>query len=130
MAKFFGLILAAGVAATSLAMLVMKGKWQAVEAAGYGGDKRPWWFYLISVLLIGFYGWAVVDFIGAPKNWANWVLVIIIPLGWIIKGALLVFNPKGRQTISNITGDQSWVKIALARLPIAAVLGALAYLAI
>jgi len=33
-AKFFGIILAAGVAGTSLAMLVMKGKWQAVEAAG------------------------------------------------------------------------------------------------
>lgn len=130
MAKFFGIILAAGVAGTSLAMLVMKGKWQAVEAAGYSGEKRPWWFYLVSVLLIGFYGWVVVDFIDAPKNWANWVLVILIPLGWVIKGALLVFNPKGRQAISNISGDQSWVKIALARLPIAAVLGALAYFAL
>lgn len=100
------------------------------RSCGYGGEKRPWWFYLVSVLLIGFYGWVVVDFIDAPKNWANWVLVILIPLGWGIKGALLVFNPKERQAISNISGDQSWVKIALARLPIAVVLGALVYFAL
>jgi hypothetical protein len=55
--------------------------------------------------------------------------MVVIPIGWGVKGALIVFNPKGRQAVSAIAGDQNWRKIALARLPVAILLAVLTYLA-
>jgi hypothetical protein len=71
----------------------------------------------------------VVNFVGADKNWATWILVVVFPVGWVLKGALIVFNAKGRQAVSSVEGDQNWRKIALARLPIALIIGVLAFFA-
>jgi hypothetical protein len=124
--KMFAILLAAGVVGTSLAIISMGGRWQAVEAAAYGGEKRPWWFWLTTLVLLGLYAGALFTFITGDKNWASWVLVVILPLGWAIKGALVIFNKKGRQAVVSITGDQAWVKVALARLPVAIILVVLA----
>ncbi len=124
--KFFGYFLASGVVLTSLLMLVLGAKWQEIEAAAYGSKRRPLWFVLVSVLLIGVYVAALVDFFSADKTWATWVLALVIPLGWLVKGAMVVFNPSGRQTVSSISGGQAWCKVALARLPVAVVLLVLA----
>jgi hypothetical protein len=48
-------------------------------------------------------------------------MVVIIPIGWGFKAALIIFNPEGRKKVSAISGDKSWVKIGLARLPIAVI---------
>ena len=127
--KLFGYLIAAGVAFTSLAMYVMGARWQAVEQAGYGGKSRPWWFCLLSAILIGLYVLAVANFVGADKNWATWTLVVFFPVGWVLKGALIVFNAKGRQAVISVEGDQNWHKIAFARLPIAFIICVLAFFA-
>lgn len=127
--KFFGFFLASGVVLTSLLMMVLGAKWQEIEAAAYGGRRRPLWFILGSVLLLGIYAAALIDFFSAEKTWATWVLAVVIPLGWLVKGALVVFNPAGRQKVSSISGSQAWFKVALARLPVALVLLVLAWYA-
>jgi heme/copper-type cytochrome/quinol oxidase subunit 2 len=127
--KLFGYFLAIIALLVSLAMAISGGRWQALEKAAYGEKKRPWWFIALSILLIGLYILALVSFIGAEKNWAGWLLMVVIPLIWGLKGALLVFNPKGRQAVSGLEGDQNWRKVALARFPIAILLGILTYLA-
>lgn len=127
--KMFGTFLTVVALLASLAIAFMGGRWQAVEMAAYGGKRRPWWFIVLSILLIALYALALVSFIGDQKNWAGWLLMVVIPLGWGLKGALLVFNPKGRQAVSTLEGDQNWRKVALARLPIAIILGILTYLA-
>lgn len=127
--KLFGYFLAVIALLVSFVMAISGGRWQALEKAAYGGKKRPWWFIALSILLIGLYILAVVSFIGAQRNWAGWLLMVVIPLIWGLKGALLVFNPKGRQAVSDLEGDQNWRKVALARFPIAILLGILTYLA-
>jgi hypothetical protein len=124
--KMFALLLAAGVVGTSLAIISMGGRWQQVEAAAYGGERRPWWFWLTTLVLLGLYAAALFTFITGDKNWAGWVLVVVLPLGWALKGALVIYNKKGRQAVVSLTGDQAWVKVGLARLPIAVVLVVLA----
>lgn len=128
--KLFGYFLASAAFFTSLAMALMGARWQAVEQSAYASERRPWWFVTASVLLIGFYLFALYHFIGAaPKTWAGWLLMVILPLGWGLKAALVVFNPKGRAAVSAIEGDQNWRKVALARLPIALLLGVLTWFA-
>jgi hypothetical protein len=125
--KIFGYLLAAGTVATSVAIFIMGGRFQKVEAAAYTGERRPWWFYLASVTLVGLYLAALVDFLRAEqKRWAGWALMVLIPAGWVVKGVLVIFNPQGQQKVTAIEGDEAWRKIALARLPVAAVLAALA----
>jgi len=121
----YGLSLAA--LFTSLAIALMGARWQAVEQSAYAGKSRPWWFILGSILLIGFYLFALYHFIYAEKTLAGWLLMVILPVGWALKGAMVVFNPKGRQTVSSISGDQNWRKVALARLPVALILAVLTY---
>ena len=127
--KLFGYTLAAGILATSLAMMWLGGRWQKVEASAYAGERRPWWFWLGSLLLVGLYLAALVSFISGEKTWAGWALMVIIPLGWAIKGAAVIFNAKGRRAVTSIAGDEGWMKVALARLPIMVILAALAYFA-
>jgi hypothetical protein len=127
--KVFGYLLAAGVVGTSAAMAVMGARWQEIEAAAYGGERRPGWFWLGSAGLMSLYLGALGSFLRGPKTWAGWALMVIIPLGWLIKGALVIFNPAGRQRVSSISGAQSWRNVALARLPVAVVLAVLARLA-
>ena len=128
--QLFGYFLAFAALLTSLAMALMGARWQAVEQSAYAGKSRPWWFILISILLVGLYLAALVTFIGEPeKTWAGWLLMVVIPIGWGLKAALVVFNPQGRATVSAIAGDQNWRKVALARLPIALLLGILTWFA-
>ncbi|HSQ88795.1 hypothetical protein [Romboutsia sp.] len=120
--RLFGFIIAAGVVFTSLAMMIMGGRWQKIEASAYSGKRRPIWFILISICLIALYIIAFINFIPSDKNWASWILMCLLPIGWVIKGILVVFNKEGREKVSNISGDKAWIKIGLARLPIAVLL--------
>jgi len=126
--NWFGYILALGIVATSLAMIALGGRWQAIEASAYSGERRPWWFWVLSTLLIVFYLAALVVFLTGEKSIAGWILMVLIPVGWVIKGGLVIFNAKGRQTVSSVTGDANWVKIGLLRLPVALGLAVLAAL--
>lgn len=127
--KMFGFVLAGGVIATSVAMMILGGRWQRIEAAAYAGKHRPLWFWIASVVLIAVYGAILFSFIRGEKNWAGWVLAVVIPAGWAVKGALVTFNPKGRKTVSSVSGDAGWTKVALARLPVAVILAVLAWFA-
>ena len=126
--KLFGFTLAAAIALTSLAMMVWGERWHKAELAAYGGDRRPWWFYALSALVIGFYLAALVSFTGSDKSWAGWVLMVFIPLAWILKSALLIFNPKGREKVTALSSGSAWGKIGLARLPLVLILATLAAL--
>jgi hypothetical protein len=128
--KLFGFLLASAALLTSLAIALMGARWQAVEQSAYAGERRPWWFVAASVLLIGSYLFALYQFVNAaPKTWTGWLLMVILPLGWGLKAALVVFNPKGRAAVSSIAGDRNWRNVALARLPIAILLGVLTWFA-
>lgn len=116
-AKIFGLTLATAVLATSILIAVMGGRFQDVEKAAYTGDKRPLWFYLSAAAFVILYLVTLASFILSPdKTWAAWVLVIIIPVGAVLKGSLVIFNKKGQEKVTSIEGDNAWRKIALARL--------------
>lgn len=130
MSVWFGSLLIVALIGTSFAMFLMGARWQAVEQKAYGEEKRPLWFWVLSALLIGFYLFCLFGFISETKNWADWAIMVFIPVGWVIKGAAIIFNPKGRAAVSNLSGDQNWKKVALARLPIAAILAVLVWFAL
>lgn len=54
---------------------------------------------ILSVLIIAFYMVTVVSFIGIEKTWASWAMVVIIPVGWGLKAAVIVFNSRGREKV-------------------------------
>ena len=41
--RVFGLVLTAGVLGSGLAIALLGGRWQRIEAAAYAGHQRPWW---------------------------------------------------------------------------------------
>lgn len=125
--KLFGYFLAAGILLTSFAMAILGGRWQRLEASAYAEKQRPWWFWTGSLLIIALYIAALVHFANTDRNLAGWFLIVIIPLGWAVKGGLVIFNHQGRQAVTSLKGDQSWRKVALARLPAALLLAVLAY---
>jgi len=125
----FGYSLAAGILFTSLAMFILKGKWQKIEAAAYSGGKRPIWFIIVSVAILVFYIASIVQFIMLPKTAGGWVLALLLPLGWLIKALLVIFNAKGRKKVSEISGDSAWIAIGLSRLLVAILLAVAAYFA-
>ncbi|MCU0492666.1 MAG: hypothetical protein MUD01_13825 [Chloroflexaceae bacterium] len=127
--QLFGYALAAGVLGTSLAMFMLGGRFQAAEVATYGGAQRPWWFWVLSLTIVALYGFALGDFLTGPKTWAGWLLIIIIPIGWLAKATLVTFNARGRRRVTALAGDATWRKLAMARLPIAVALAGLAALA-
>ena len=125
--KIFGYFLAGFALIVSLGMAILGWRWQALEQAAYGGKGRPWWFTPLTILLIVLYILALVSFINGEKNWAGWLLMVVIPVGWMLKGALLALNSKGREAVSGLEGDRNWRKVALARFPITLILGVLTY---
>ena len=128
--KIFGVTLALAVLGTSILIAVMGERFQKVEQAVYLGERKPWWFYGGLVLYAVFYVAVLVSFINSPdKTWAGWVLVIIIPVGAVLKGALVLFNKEGQKKVTSIEGDQAWRKIALARLVLFPLFLVLAYFA-
>jgi cytochrome bd-type quinol oxidase subunit 2 len=127
--KVFGYTLAGGIILTSLLIALMGGRWQQVESRAYAGERRPGWFIVVSLVLVALYITALADFVTADKTWAGWLLVVVIPLGWLLKGAAVIFNQAGRQKVAAIAGDAAWLKVAAMRLPIAAALAGLASMA-
>jgi hypothetical protein len=128
--KVFALVLALAVLATSLWMIVLGGRFQEVERRAYAGDRRPWWFVAAALAFLALYGLALYGFVTAPeRGWAAWLLVVAIPVGVALKGALVVFNPKGQATVTAIEGDAAWRKLALSRLVLVPLFLALAYYA-
>ncbi|MFC6689196.1 hypothetical protein [Jhaorihella thermophila] len=125
----FGYGLAALALATSLGMIVLGRRWQAIESTAYGGDRRPIWFWTAAAVLLTVWALAAAEFSASDRNWAGWTLIVGVPLVWAVKAAALVFNPKGRRTVSGIDTDSAWRRIGLARLPIVIVLIALTALA-
>lgn len=118
----FGYGLATLALATSLGMIVLGRRWQAIEASAYGGARRPVWFWVAAGGLLVIWALAAVEFAGSDRTWAGWTLIAGVPLVWTVKAAALVFNPEGRKTVSGIDTDKGWRRIGLARLPIALVL--------
>jgi len=128
--NIFGFTLAALLLLTSLGMIIMQGKWQQIEAAGYrSGEGLSWWMIVLAIGLVVLYAASFIQFIGAEKTTAGWILILLVPIGWALKAVLVVFNPQGRAALSNISGDANWIKVGIARMPLALVLGILAYLA-
>jgi len=127
--KLFGFTLAAGIALTSLAMMLLGERWHKAEVAAYGGERRPWWFFALSALVIGFYLLALAGFLEGEKSRAGWVLMVFIPVAWLLKSILLIFNPTGRTKVASLSRGSDWVKVGLARMPLALILAVLAALA-
>jgi hypothetical protein len=125
----FGYGLAVLALATSVGMLVLGRRWQAIEASAYGGARRPIWFWVAAAGLLLIWALAAREFAASDRNWAGWTLIAGVPLTWAVKAAALVFNPEGRKTVSGIDTDMGWRRIGLARLPIGFVLIALTALA-
>ncbi len=126
----FGLTLALAVLVTSILIMVMGGRFQKVEQAAYAGERRPWWFKLSLAAYAIFYVATLISFIMSPeKTWGAWVLVVIIPVGAVLKGSLVIFNKEGQKKVTSIEGDQNWRKIAIARLVLFPVFLILAYFA-
>jgi quinol-cytochrome oxidoreductase complex cytochrome b subunit len=130
MPKVFGLILAAAVLGTSIMIFVMGARFQQVEQAAYAGKRRPWWFYLGGAVFAVLYIITLAGFIAGPdKTWAGWVLVVVIPVGAVLKGSLVIFNKEGQKKVTSIEGDAAWRKIALTRVILAPLFLVLAYFA-
>ncbi|MEN1760330.1 hypothetical protein [Anoxynatronum sibiricum] len=127
--KAFGATLSIAALITSIAMMTMGAKWQKIERAAYAAKKRPWWFMVISIFLLVFYAVALMEFTSSQKTIAGWIMMVAIPGIWALKAVVVIFNPKGRAVVSEISGDQAWIKIGLARLPIALLVGLLTWLA-
>lgn len=114
--KAFAVLLALAVLATSVLMYVMGGRFQAVEARAYGGERRPWWFVAALVAYAALYVAALIGFVLAPeRSWAAWVLMVVIPVAAALKGGLVLLNPKGQAVVTSIQGDAAWRRIALSR---------------
>ncbi len=84
---------------------------------------------MVSTIVIALYVGALISFIRGDSNRAGWILGLTILAGWVMKGGLVTFNARSRQTVSSISGDEAWFRVGLARLPIAVVLGLLAWFA-
>lgn len=125
----FGYGLATLALATSLGMLVLGRRWQAIEASAYGGARLPVGFRAAAAGLRAIWALASAEFAATNRSWAGGTLIAGVPLVWPLKAAALVFNPKGRKTVSGIDTDKGWRRIGLARLPIVFVLVALTALA-
>jgi hypothetical protein len=123
--KVFGYGLTAGALATSIAMFLLGDRFQQIEVAAYGGTRRPLWFWSLSLGVIGLYLAALNEFLRGRKTPAGWVLMVLVPLGWSIKAALVVFNPAGQRQVVSISGDAAWRRVAIARFPVAVLLGIL-----
>jgi uncharacterized membrane protein len=125
----FGYGLATLALVTSVGMLILGRRWQALEASAYGGARRPIWFWFAAVGLLIVWAFAAAEFAASNRTLAGWTLIAGVPLVWALKAAALVFNPTGRKAVSGIDTDKGWRRIGLARLPIGAVLVVLTALA-
>jgi hypothetical protein len=43
--------------------------------------------------------------VGPDQIWDGWVLVILIPLGFVINGSLVIFNKEGQKMAASFEGD-------------------------
>ena len=59
----------------------------------------------------------------------NSLLMVVIPVGAVLKSALVILNPKGRAAVSAIEGDRAWRQVALTRAVLVPVFLVLAYYA-
>ena len=127
--NLFGYSIALAVVGTSIAMMVLGEKWQGIEQSAYAADKRPMWFIILSIIVITWYCVSLYSFVIGSKTIAGWIMMVVMPFGWAAKASLVTFNSKGRQVVSAISGRDSWVKVGLARLPVAIIYTVLAFYA-
>lgn len=128
--KAFAILLALAVLATSVLMYVMGGRFQAVEARAYAGERRPWWFVAALVAYAALYLAALIAFVLAPeRSWAAWALMVVIPVAAALKAGLVLLNPKGQAVVTAIEGHAAWRRIALSRAVLVPVFVALAFYA-
>lgn len=127
----FGVLLTLLAAATSLGMILIPERWGKFEVWAYGGARRPWPVWGLTVLLLALWGLGAADFALRPdtgRAWGGWALVVGVPALWAVKSAALVFNPRGRAAVSSVSDPNTWRRVGLARLPIVPVLATLTWL--
>lgn len=128
--KVFAITMAIALAVTSAWIYHAGERFADVERRAYGEDRRPWWFVAAALTVVGLYALALFGFVTAQdRTWAAWVLMVVLPVGALGKGALVTWNPAGRRAVTQIAGNRAWRRISLARLPLAVVFLLLALLA-
>ncbi len=126
--RIFALILAVAVLATSILIYVMGARFQEIEKKAYLGEKRPWWFQVGLAAFAATYLTALAGFIMSDeRNWAAWILMVVIPIVATLKLGLVILNEKGKERVTSIEGDLAWRRIAIARATLVPVFLALAY---
>ncbi len=106
----FSLILAAGLLFTGIWVFTAGESVNKTMEHIYINKQWPWWLILATAIYVILYIAALVSFITSPdKTWAGWVLIIIFPVGTILK---MLFRKKAK-TIQEVEG---WRKLALVRV--------------
>jgi len=107
--KIFALVLAAGMLATGIWTYTAGESVKKTLEHVYVNKQWPWWMILTTAIYVILYIAALVSFITSPdKTWAGWVLILIFPVGAILK---MLFRKKAK-TIQEVEG---WRKLALVR---------------
>lgn len=108
--KIFAWLLAAGMLATGIWVYAGGESVKKTMDTIYIKKQWPWWLILTTALYLVLYLAALISFIAsADKNWAGWVLILIFPVGALLKLIM-------RRKVETIQDTDSWGKLALVRV--------------